>query len=195
VRASERNDRYTRTAIVLHWLIAALVIAQYAWGWWMVNIPKQPAGMRADAFNLHKSVGMTILALMIVRLLWRLAHRPPPLPPMPSWQAAAARANHMLLYAALIVQPIVGYLGSAVSGYPVKYFGLMLPAWAGKHEALKDALSVVHLGVSWVIAFAVTVHVAAALKHALVDGDGLMARMGIGHKRVERVGLRDCPAE
>ena len=168
---------------MLHWLIAALVIAQFAWGWWMQTIPKQPAGLRADAFNLHKSVGMTIFALMVVRIVWRLAHRPPPLPPMPSWQATAARVTHVLLYAALIVQPLVGYLGSAVSGYPVKYFGIALPAWAGKHEALKDLLSTVHLVVSWVIAAAVTTHVAAALKHALVDRDGLMARMGVGQGR------------
>ena len=171
---------------MLHWLIAALVIAQFAWGWWMQTIPKQPPGLRVDAFNLHKSVGMTIFALMVVRILWRLAHRPPPLPPMPSWQATAARVTHVLLYAALIVQPLVGYLGSAVSGYPVKYFGIALPAWAGKHEALKDLLSTVHLVVSWVIAAAVTTHVAAALKHALVDRDGLMARMGVGPGRKVR---------
>ena len=62
-----RSDRYTWTAIALHWLIAIVVIVQFKWGWWMQDIPKQPPGGRADAFNLHKSVGLTILALMIVR--------------------------------------------------------------------------------------------------------------------------------
>jgi len=57
------SDRYTRTAIVLHWLIAAIVIAEFAWGWWMQEIPKQPPGFRADAFNLHKSIGLTILVI------------------------------------------------------------------------------------------------------------------------------------
>ena len=88
-----RSARYTGVAIALHWLIALLVIGQFAWGWWMQDIPKQPVGPRVDAFNLHKSVGMTIFALMVIRLLWRIGHRPPPLPPMAAWQATAARAN------------------------------------------------------------------------------------------------------
>ncbi len=173
-------QRYTRTAVLLHWLIAAMVSVQFCWGWWMQTIPKQPVGPRVDAFNLHKSVGLTLLALMLVRLGWRLAHRPPPLPPMPAWQALAARATHGALYVALLVQPLTGYLGSVFSGYPVKYFGLALPPWAGAHPALKDFLSAVHLATSWVLAAAVALHVAGAAKHALVDRDGLLARMGIG---------------
>ena len=137
MQASDVNGRYTRTAIALHWLIAALVILQFAWGWWMQEIPKQPVGPRVDAFNLHKSVGMTILALMVVRILWRIGHRPPPLPPMRSWQAQAARLTHIALYALLVVHPLSGYLGSEFSGFPVKYFGMTLPSWAGKNVALK----------------------------------------------------------
>ena len=62
------SDRYTRTAIALHWLIAVAVIVQFGWGWWMQDIPKQPVGPRVDAFNLHKSLGLTILALMCIRV-------------------------------------------------------------------------------------------------------------------------------
>ena len=178
--SASEGERYTRTAIVLHWLIAALVTAQFAWGWWMQTIPKQPPGLRADAFNFHKSVGLTILALMTLRLAWRLLHRAPPLPPMPRWQAALARATHGGLYAALLVQPLAGYLGSVFSGYPVKYFGMTLPAWGARHDALKDLLSGVHLTVSWIIATLVLLHVAGAAKHALVDRDGLLRRMGLG---------------
>ena len=174
------SERYTRTAIALHWLIAALVIFQFAWGWWMQDIPKQPVGPRVDAFNLHKSIGMTIFALMVVRILWRIVHSPPPLPRMPQWQARVALANHALLYAALVIQPLVGYLGSEFSGFPVKFFGLMLPGWAGKSVAMKDLMSTIHLATSWVIAVTVVLHIAAALKHALVDRDRLLARMGIG---------------
>ncbi len=162
------------------------MIAQFAWGWWMQTIPKQPVGPRVDAFNLHKSVGLTILALMVVRLGWRLTHRPPPLPPMPAWQATLARLTHILLYAALFVQPLCGYLGSELSGYPVKFFGLTLPAWAGKNVAAKDLLSVAHLVTSWVIAALVSLHVAGALKHALIARDGLLARMGVGRTRSPR---------
>ena len=111
--------RYTRTAIAPHWLIAVLVVAQFSWGWWMQEIPKQPVGPRVDAFNLHKSVGMTILALMVVRILWRIGHRAPPLPPMPYWQAQAARATHVAWYVLLVIHPLSGYLGSEFSGYPV----------------------------------------------------------------------------
>src|SRR5512147_1487394 len=114
---SDAPARYTRTAIALHWLIAILVLGQFAWGWWMQGIPKQPVGPRVDAYNLHKSIGLTILALMLVRLVWRLGHRPPALPPMPLWQAVAARSNHAVLYAVLVALPLAGYLGSAFSGY------------------------------------------------------------------------------
>jgi cytochrome b561 len=180
MQASDSGTRYTRTAIALHWLIAILVIVQFSWGWWMQEIPKQPVGPRVDAFNLHKSVGMTILALMVVRILWRIGHRPPPLPPTSAWQACTARLTHAVLYTVLVIHPLSGYLGSEFSGYPVKYFGMTLPSWAGKNEALKDFLSGMHLATSWVIATAVALHVAGALKHAFVDRDGLLARMGIG---------------
>jgi cytochrome b561 len=180
MRAFDANNRYTRTAIALHWLIAVLVILQFAWGWWMQEIPKQPVGPRVDAFNLHKSVGITILALMVLRILWRIGHRPPPLPPMPPWQAQAARITHVALYALLVIQPLSGYLGSEFSGYPVKYYGMTLPSWAGTDAVLKEALSGVHLVTSWTIVVVVGLHVAGALKHALVDRDGLLSRMGIG---------------
>ncbi len=187
--ASESEERYTRTAIALHWLIALLVVAQFAWGWWMQTIPKQPPGIRADAFNLHKSVGLTIFALMVLRLAWRLRHRAPPLPPMPRWQAGLARCTHAALYAALLIQPLAGYLGSVFSGYPVKYFGMTLPAWGMRHEALKDLLSGVHLAVSWIIAALVLLHVAGALKHAWIERDGLLARMGLGRLPAARPDL------
>jgi cytochrome b561 len=180
VRPSESVLRYTRTAIALHWLIAAALLFQIAWGWWMQEIPKQPPGVRADAFNLHKSIGLTIFALMTLRLGWRLRHPAPPLPPMPRWQAALARCTHAGLYAALLIQPLVGYLGSVFSGYRVKYFGMTLPAWGMKHDALKDVLSGTHLAVSWLIVALVLLHVAGAAKHAFVDRDGLLRRMGVG---------------
>ena len=132
---SPTADRYTSTAIALHWLIAAAVIAQFAWGWWMQSIPKEPPGMRADAFNLHKSIGLTLFALMMLRLFWRLRHPAPPLPPMPRWQSKLARFNHVLLYCALVAMPVAGYLGSVFSGYPVKYFGIVMPAWGWKSPA------------------------------------------------------------
>jgi cytochrome b561 len=174
---SASEGRYTGFAIGLHWLVAALVIGQIAWGWAMQEIPKQPPGLRADAFNVHKSIGLTIFAFMLIRLGWRLAHPPPPLPPIPRWQRLLANGNHAVLYLALFAMPIAGYLGSVFSGYPVKAFGLTLPAWGWKDEELKTAMSAVHLGTSWVLVAAIALHLAGVLKHALVDRDGLLRRM------------------
>ena len=174
---SEHATRYTTTAIVLHWLIAAAVIGLIGWGWWMQTIPKNPVGPRVDAFNLHKSIGMTVLLLMLVRIGWRARHRPPPFMPMPRWQAQLAQAVHLLLYVCLIVQPLSGYLGSAFSGYPVRFFGIVLPAWATKHDTLKDAFSVVHLVNSWVLVGALALHVAGTVKHALLERDGSFRRI------------------
>ncbi len=96
---------------------------------------------------------------------------------MAPWQATVARINHGLLYVCLVVQPLSGYIGSAVSGYPVRYFGLMLPSWAPKIVPLKDLLSVVHLFSSWILVAAIALHIAAALKHQFVDRDNLLQRM------------------
>ena len=123
------SERYTTIAIILHWLIALLVVVQFGLGWGMQEIAKKPPGPRAEAFNLHKSLGLTIFALMALRVSWRLRHPPPALPPMPRWQARLAKSTHVLLYAALVAMPVVGYLGSVYSGYPVKFFGIALPAW------------------------------------------------------------------
>ena len=174
------SERYTRTAIALHWMIALAIIVQFTWGWWMQGIPKQPPGMRVDAYNLHKSVGLTILTLMTVRLLWRLRHPAPALLAMPRWQARLAHFVHALLYVVLFVHPLAGYLGSVYSGYPVKLFGMTLPSWGRNDPALKEFFSSSHLATSWVIAGAVALHVVGALKHAFVDRDGTMARMGLG---------------
>jgi cytochrome b561 len=174
---SEDATRYTTTAIVLHWLIAATVVGLIGWGWWMQTIPKLPVGPRVDAFNLHKSIGMTVLLLMLVRIGWRARHRPPPFTPMPRWQARLARTVHLLFYVCLIVQPVSGYLGSAFSGYPVRFFGLVLPAWAPKNDSLKDALSVVHLVNSWVLVGALALHLAGTVKHTLLERDGSFRRI------------------
>jgi len=171
--------RYTRTAVALHWLIAVLFIGQFAWGWLMQEIPKSPPGMRADAFNFHKSIGLCLLGLMLFRLGWRIAHRPPALPALPVWQARLAQITHVGLYVALIIQPVSGYLGSVWSGYPIKLFGVTLPAWGVKNPELKDAMSEVHLVTSFVLLALVLLHIAGALHHAL-RRDGIASRMSFG---------------
>ena len=171
-------ERYDRVAITLHWVVAVLVLCQISLGWWMSELPKAPAGLRAGWFNLHKSIGLTIGLLVLFRLAWRIGHRPPPLPEsMPRWQVRAARASHVLLYAALIVQPLVGYLGSSFTKYPIRYFGFTLPHWGWDAPALKELCSAVHFSLACLITALVALHIAAALKHLLVNRDGVFQRM------------------
>jgi cytochrome b561 len=169
--------RYTTTAIALHWVVAAAVLGLIILGWWMQTIPKEPVGPRADAYNLHKSIGLVVLFLMVARLAWRRLHRAPALPPLPLWQERAARAVHILLYAGMFIAALSGYLGSATSGYPVRFFGWVLPAWTGANVAVKDACSVAHLVVSWALAAAVGAHVLATAYHQWVLRDALLWRM------------------
>jgi cytochrome b561 len=125
---------------------------------------------------------------MVVRLGWRLAHAPPPLVGMPQWQRELASWTHQLLYVSLIVQPVAGYLGSVFSGYPVKWFGVTLPAWGAPSVALKDAMSTVHLCNSFVLLALVLVHLAGALKHALAR-DGYLRRMLWSRRRSREAAL------
>jgi cytochrome b561 len=176
--STDSSLRYDRIAITLHWLIALGVIAQIALGWWMIDIPKQPAGVRAYWFNLHKSIGLTVGLLIVARIAWRLTHRPPPLPAtLPRWQARAARTSHALLYVCMLAMPVSGYLGSSFSGYPIRYFGMTVPGWGWKDEVLKDALSTVHYSAAWLFMALIALHVAAALKHWLFDRDTVFERM------------------
>ena len=166
--------RYTRTAIALHWLIAILVIGQIALGWWMQEIPKQPVGPRVNAFNLHKSIGLTADADGGAACLARDACAP-----AAGCDAGLAGARRTAESLAALRVPVraaaVGLSGSVFSGYPVRYFGLVLPAWAEKNVALKDLLADVHAITSWILVGAIALHVAAALKHHFIDRDGLLS--------------------
>jgi len=176
-RVGVTEPRYTRTAVLLHWVVAGMVFVQFPWGWWMQSIAKIPVGPRVNAYNLHKSIGLSILALVVARLVCRLMHQPPALPSMPAWQRRAARINHSLLYLVIVAMPIVGYLGSAFSGYPVKYFGWTLPSWSARHDTLKDVMSQVHLGLSFLLGGLVLLHLAAVIKHTVQGGRALLMRM------------------
>jgi cytochrome b561 len=184
----DRASRYPLTVVALHWVTAVAVVGLVVLGWWMQAIPKDPVGPRADAYNLHKSIGLTVLVLMFLRLGWRIARRPPELPPLPAWQAWAARAVHALLYVLMFVDAFSGYLGSAVSGFPVKYFGVTLPAWVGANPMLKEACSVVHLVASWGLVVVIALHLVATLYHQWVLRDGLLWRMWPGRAPIPRAG-------
>lgn len=174
----ETTGHYTRTAVLLHWLIAAALIAELVLGWWMQGVPKTPPGVRAGWFNLHKSVGLAVMVLVVVRLAWRATHRPPAEDALPAWQRLASHANHALLYVGMAALPLTGYLGSAFSGYPVKFFGWTLPAWHGEWAQGKAFMANAHEAISWVLVVCVSLHVAAVGWH-LLRRDGMAGRMAL----------------
>src|SRR5262249_8707340 len=115
--------------------------------------------------------------LMLARLGWRLGHVPPSLPAsVPRWEARAAGLSHGVLYAALIVQPLVGYLGSSFTRYPIKYFCFTLPHWGWDATGLKHLFGNVHFALACLITALVALHIAAALRH-LIQRDGVFQRM------------------
>lgn len=173
-----QEPAYTRTAVALHWLIALALIAQVALGLWMIGIPKDPPGIRAWWFNVHKSIGLTLGLLILFRVGWRITHRAPPLPEsMPRWQRIGATASHHLLYLCMVIMPVSGYLGSSFTKYPIVFFGTKLPHWGWDAPALKEICSSVHLTTVVIMLAIIAVHVAAALKHRWLDRDGVFERM------------------
>lgn len=171
------SDRYTPTAIALHWVAGALILGNLAFGLYMVDLPLSPAKLKY--YSWHKWAGVTIFLLSAARLLWRLTHAAPALPAdMPAWQRAAANASHRLLYALFFAAPLTGWLFSSAAGFQTVYFGVLpIPDLLAKDPALADTLKLAHRVVNYSLAALVTVHAAAAIKHQVVDGDGVLARM------------------
>jgi cytochrome b561 len=170
--------RYTKPAMLLHWLIAVLIVAAFTMGLVMVDIPGfTPTKLKY--FSWHKWMGVTVLALAALRLLWRRANRPPPHPAsLPQWQVKAADLTHVLLYVLMFAVPLSGYLYTTAAGVPVVYFGLwQIPAAFAADPALKALLKPVHYWLNMVLAALVLMHVAAALKHQFVDRDDVLKRM------------------
>jgi len=171
-------QRYTTTAIVLHWLIAILIIGAFTLGLVMTDIPGiSPAKLRY--FSWHKWTGVTVLLLACLRLLWRLKNRPPALPDaMPAWQRGAAHGLHHLLYVFIFAVPLSGYCYTLAAGIPVVYFGLFqLPVFIAKNPALAETLKPIHYWLNMSMAALVALHVLAALKHHFLDRDGTLRRM------------------
>lgn len=173
-------QRYTVTAVGLHWLIALLIAGGFGLGWFMTDLPLSPAKLKYYAW--HKWIGVSVFLLAVLRLAWRLGHAAPALPAgMPDWQRRASNWSHGLLYLLIFVLPLSGWLYSSASGYPVVYLGLVqLPDLVGKNKELAGLLHELHELLAWAMLSLVTVHVAAALKHQFLDRDGLMGRMWFG---------------
>ena len=170
------SARYTRTAIILHWLLGLMIVGSFGVGFYMADLPFSPS--RLKLYNWHKWAGVTILALSAARLLWRLTHRPPADLPMPAWQQRAAHAAHLLLYALFFAVPLAGWAYSSAAGFPVVWFGVLpLPDFVPVDRALADTLKLAHKLLAFALAGTVLLHVAAALKHHFIDRDGTLQRL------------------
>lgn len=170
--------RYTATAIFLHWLIALLLLGQFAFGMLLGDIPRGTPE-RGFYVNLHKSSGILIGLLVLLRIGWRLSHAPPPLPAtMPAWQRRAARLSHAVLYLCMVLLPLSGYLASNFSRYGVKFFNVVHWApWGPDDKAWYTLFNQTHHFAALVLAIFVALHLLAVAKHMLVDRDGLLLRM------------------
>jgi cytochrome b561 len=167
---------YTRTAIVLHWLSGLLILCGFALGVWMVNQPIAPSTLRA--YGYHKWIGITVFLVAAGRVAWRWGHPPPPPVAMPVWQRRAAALTHVLLYALMLAIPLSGWLYSSATGVEVVYLGLVpLPDLVPKDKALAAVLKTAHYALNFTLLALVVVHTGAALKHHLVDRDGVLLRM------------------
>ncbi len=168
-------------AIALHWVLALALVGMVGVGVYMADLPFSPT--RLKLYNWHKWAGVCVLALSLVRLLWRATHRPPPLPDavlvaMPAWQQWAHHATHAGLYALFFAVPLLGWAYSSAAGFPIVVFGVLpLPDWVPVSPELADALKPLHQLSAFALVGLVALHVAAALKHHWVDRDGLLARM------------------
>ncbi|SFP85024.1 cytochrome b [Variovorax sp. 770b2] len=181
----QRGPRYGTVAIVLHWLLAAMIVGSLGVGLYMTGLPFSP--QRIKLYNWHKWAGVTILLLSALRLLWRLANRPPPVPAqvlaaMPRWQFAGLRASHALMYLLFFAVPLAGWAYTSALGIPVVWFGVLpLPDFVPVDKDLAEAiLKPLHKGSAYTLAAVALLHTAAALKHHWIDRDGLLERMWPG---------------
>jgi len=173
--------RYSTVAIVLHWLLALVILAMFAVGLYMTDLPFSP--QRLKLYNWHKWAGVTFLTLTVLRLLWRVTHRPPALPAavtrtMPGWQNRAYHATHHLMYLLFFAVPLVGWAYSSAAGFPIVWFGqIALPDLLPVNKELAELIKPLHKWLAITLIGLAGLHIAAAIKHQWVDRDGLLLRM------------------
>ena len=185
------TQRYTSVAVALHWALAILILAQIAGGLLMGEVPRS-SPLKSDFYQLHKSFGITILALTLFRLGWRFMHKVPALPAaMPDWQKLAARGLHWLFYALMILTPLVGWamISASTRGGPTYFFGLFviphLPFLSGVADprALHEAFEESHEILAFAMLFLFVLHLGAAVKHQFMDRDGVVATVLLAARR------------
>lgn len=170
-------DRWGPVSQLLHWLIALLVVVMATIGLLMVDMPNTPR--KIEIYALHKSLGLTVLALATLRLAWRIhAGRPDAVTGTPRWQARVATLTHGALYALVFAMPLSGWLFNSAAGYPLHWFGLFnLPAIASFDRELRDLAGSLHEAGFWLLLTLVILHAGAAFYHHVFLHDPTLTRM------------------
>lgn len=170
------GPRYTRVAIWLHWLIGLAVIANIGLAMLTEGLPRET---QRAAMDVHKALGITVLALTVIRIAWRLGHRPPPLPAtIRTWQRLLGKVTHFLFYALLILLPLSGWVWMSAAGRPIDFFGLFaIPVIVAPNEGLADVMHDRHEVLGLTMLALAAIHILAAVKHQFVDRAGLIGRM------------------
>jgi cytochrome b561 len=179
-RKTTMNDsaaRYSTVAIFLHWALVIALLAQIGFGWFLGDVARGTPE-RTVYVNLHKSTGILIGLVILLRLYWRLTHRAPALPPTkPAWERKAANWSHALLYVCMVVMPASGYIASNFSKYGVNFFNsIKLAPWGAEDATVYAVFNTTHEVTSWLFVGLILLHVLAALRH-LIAKDGVFNRM------------------
>ena len=170
------GDGFGWVSRTIHWAMAAGIIAMLGLGLYIAEM--EPSLDTLWLYGLHKSVGLTLLLLVLLRILWhRLSPPPPPLGGVAPWQMALARGAHLALYALMLAVPLTGWIGSAATGIDVLWWGLRLPRPVPLSEAWSEAAFALHGGLTKVLTGVVGLHVAGALWRQFGHGDGTLRRM------------------
>lgn len=172
----DAKQSYDIPARLLHWIVAVLVFAQFGLGLYAAGLPVGIA--RLQWLSRHKSLGLAVLALVLVRLGWRFFSPPPPLPGgMSGFERKAAATSHWLLYALLVAAPLAGWVYASAAGLSVNWFGLVvMPDLVGRNAGRAPLYKALHQALVALLAFILAGHIGAALRHAL-RRDGVMQRM------------------
>ncbi|MEK8081648.1 cytochrome b [Pseudomonas sp. XK-1] len=171
-------SRYGLVSILMHWLVALAVFGLFGLGYWMVGLDYYSSWYKT-APDLHKSIGLVLLALMLVRLLWRWLSPPPPaLPDHGRMTRLASKLGHGFLYLGLLLLMLSGYLISTADGRAIEVFGLFsVPATLTAIPNQEDVAGLVHEYLAWALVIFAGIHALAALKHHFIDRDRTLVRM------------------
>lgn len=180
MRLRNSSANWGAIAKFFHWLIALLIIGNMGLGYWADSLSLSPT--KVEAFYWHKTTGLTVLWLAVLRLLWRFTNPAPRLPPgMAGWERFLAHASHFLLYVLMIAMPVSGWIINSTANFPLDLYGVIpVPDLVPKgpnESAIGDVAKAAHYWMFIAICVLLVLHVAGALKHHVINGDPVLKRM------------------